>query len=111
MEVGDLISLLQLLLTILIFTILFYGIGFIINMLLKTTWIVPIFYPIIIIIMIDKMSTLEYFTNPGIAFQELGHRLTSLAPSDITVLTMGFIGTIASGITMKVLRSRGYQMF
>ena len=64
MEVGDLISLLQLLLTILIFTILFYGIGFIINMLLKTTWILPIIYPIIIIIMIDKMSTLEYFTNP-----------------------------------------------
>lgn len=105
------LSLPQLLLSILLFAVLFYGVGFIINMLLKTTWLVPIFYPIIVIIMIDKMSTLDYFTEPGHAFPELGNRLASLAPSDITVLLMGFVGTIAAGITMKVLRSRGYQMF
>jgi hypothetical protein len=105
------LSLPQLLLSILLFTVLFYGVAFIINMLLKTTWLVPILYPIIVIIIVDKMSTFEYFTEPGTAFSELGQRITSLAPSDITVLSMGFVGTIAASITIKVLRSRGYQMF
>jgi len=105
------LSLPQLLLSILLFAVLFFGIGFIVNMLLKTTWLVPILYPFIVIIMIDKMSTWDYFADPKSAFSELGHRLTSLAPSDITVLLMGFLGTLIAGITIKILRSRGYQMF
>ncbi|MGV3488938.1 MAG: YuiB family protein [Tuberibacillus sp.] len=104
-------SLPQLLLSILLFAVLFFGIGFIVNMLMKTTWLVPILYPIIVIIMIDKMPTWDYFTQPGTAFSELGKRLASLAPSDMTVLLMGFVGTIIAGITIKVLRSRGYEMF
>lgn len=101
----------QLILSILLFAVLFFGIGFIINMLLKTTWLVPILYPFIMIIMIDKVSIFDYFTHPSATFSEVSERIMSLAPSDITVLFMGFVGAVISAITIKTLRKRGYEMF
>lgn len=101
----------QFILSMLLFAVLFFGIGFIINMLLKTTWLVSVLYPIVILLIIDHVSMLSYFTAPGQAFHEVGTRLSHLAVSDWTVLGMGFVGALISGITMRMLRSRGYTMF
>jgi hypothetical protein len=95
----------------LLFFVLFFGIGFILNMLLRMTWIMGIIYPIIAILIIDNVRFAEYFTNSGDAFQKLGVRLSSLHPSDITILSFGFLGALASGAAMKMLRSKGYRMF
>ncbi|WEG13789.1 YuiB family protein [Pullulanibacillus sp. KACC 23026] len=105
------ISLPQFILSMLLFAVLFFGIGFILNMLLKTTWLVSVLYPFIILIVIDHVSTWSYFSAPRHTFSQVGARLSHLAPSDWTVLGMGFLGALLSGITMKLLRSRGYSMF
>ncbi len=80
-------------------------------MLLKTTWLVAILYPIIVLLMIDKVPTFSYFSSPVQTFYKVGARLSHLAASDWTVLALGLVGAIISGVTMKLLRSRGYTMF
>ncbi|MBM7646073.1 hypothetical protein JOD45_002298 [Scopulibacillus daqui] len=101
----------QFIISMLLFMVLFFGIAFIINMLLKTSWLMAFCYPFIVIIMIDNVSTLDYFTHPAETFKAVGHRLASLTIPDLIVLSTGFMGTIISGFVIKTLRSRGYQMF
>ncbi|MED4204674.1 YuiB family protein [Neobacillus mesonae] len=100
-----------LLISILLFFVLFFGIGFILNMILRMTWVMAVIYPIVAILIIDKVRFVEYFTNSKYAFKELGHRFTTLATADIIILISGLAGAIASGITIKLLRKNGYQMF
>lgn len=101
----------QFLISILLFMVLFFGIGFILNMLLKTSWIMAIFYPIIVIMIVDNQSSLDYFTQPQDAVHQAIQRIISLAPSDVTILSVGFVGAIISGVVIKMLRQNGYQMF
>lgn len=100
-----------LLISMLLFFVLFFGIGFILNMLLRATWIMAIIYPIVAILIIDKVSFSEYFMNPSYAFSELGMNITSLAGADIAILLSGLAGAVVSGIVMRVLRAKGYRMF
>ncbi len=100
-----------LVISMLLFFVLFYGIGFILNMLLRMSWIMAIIYPIIAIFIIDKVRFIEYFTNAGPSFSDLFNRITNLALADVLILTSGFLGAIAAGVTIKALRKRGYQMF
>src|SRR5690625_6247175 len=51
-----------------LFFILFFGIAFIINMLVRQTWVITLLYPFIIILVVGKYSFLDYFTQPGNAF-------------------------------------------
>ncbi|WP_174497848.1 YuiB family protein [Salirhabdus euzebyi] len=95
----------------LLFFVLFFGISFLLNMLLRKTWIMAIVYPIIVILIVDDFPFSKYFTETGWALSELGMKLIHLKMIDIVFLTMGFVGTIVSGIIIKTLRSRGYQMF
>lgn len=60
---------------------------------------------------VDGISTTEYFTAPGETFSQTFSKLVSLTPVDIIILASGFIGTIVSGIVIKLLRKSGYQMF
>lgn len=90
---------------------MFFGIGFIVNMLLKRTWVLSFLYPIILILIIDNLSIWEYFTNSIEAFNALGGQLSSLTTFDILIFLAGFLGTITSGIVMKQLRKSGYSMF
>ena len=105
------LSLPQLFISILLFAILFFGIGFIVNMLLKTTWLIAILYPIFIILIIDHVSIVDYVTAPSYAFSDLYISFANLKISDIVVLVMGFVGALIAGITIKTLRKKGYQMF
>ncbi|NHM32808.1 hypothetical protein G8761_19785 [Bacillus sp. C11] len=95
----------------LLFFVLFFGIGFLLNMLLRMSWIMAVIFPIIAILIIDKVRFINYFTDSGNAFKDLGNRVMSLGSADILILISGFAGAIAAGITIKMLRKNGYQMF
>lgn len=81
----------QFIISIPLFMILFFGIGFIINMALKTTWF-PTYASIVVFI-----GTWVY--------------LGKLHLIDIIILTSGIIGAIISSLTIRLLRKRGYRMF
>mgnify|MGYP005761653863 CR=1 FL=1 len=70
-----------------------------------------ILYPIIVVLIVDKVSIFEYFTSPVASFQALGQNLISLKPADIIILSSGLAGAVLSGIVIKKLRQKGYQMF
>ncbi len=104
-------SIIQLILSMLIFLVMFFGIGFLLNMLLRSTWFMAILYPIVVIFIVDNVSFLDYFFKAGTAFPALGHKLVSLQPADILILASGLVGAIVAGFVMKILRKMGYQMF
>lgn len=104
-------SIVVLIISVLLFFVLFFGIGFLLNMILRMSWIMAIIYPIIAILIIDKVRFIEYFTNSQLAFVQLGHRIASLGMADIIILLSGFAGAIAAGIAIKLLRKSGYAMF
>lgn len=108
---GGVSKLVQLVVSILLYFVIFFGIAFILNMLIRKTWVMSYLYPIIIILIIDNLSTWEYFTNTGNAFSALGNKLMNLTAVDIVILLSGFAGTIVSGIVIKLLRKNGYRMF
>lgn len=97
--------------SMLLFFVLFFGIGFILNMLLRMSWIMAIIYPIIAIMIIDKVRFIEYFKNAKASFASLGTELSSLAMADVLILSSGMAGAIVAGITIRILRKKGYRMF
>ncbi|WP_342505843.1 YuiB family protein [Sporosarcina sp. FSL K6-2383] len=105
------ISLTHVVLSVLIFMVMFFGIGFLLNMLLRMTWLMAIIYPIVVVLIIDEVKVYEYFTKPNYAFQLLGEKLVALHTADIIILASGLVGAIISGFVMKILRKQGYQMF
>lgn len=101
----------QLIIAVLLYLILFFGIGFILNMLLRSTWIMAVLYPVVIWFLVDDAGFFNYFANPGTSFSALGGSLASLTTADIIILIAGMIGAILAGIAIRMLRTRGYQMF
>ncbi|QKS72175.1 YuiB family protein [Paenalkalicoccus suaedae] len=105
------LSIPQLIIAILLYFVLFFGIGFILNMVLRSTWTMAIIYPLVVIFMVDDAGFFSYFSSPGESFSALGSDLVSLATADIIILLSGLAGAILSGIAIRMLRVRGYQMF
>ncbi|GIO24922.1 YuiB family protein [Oceanobacillus sp. J11TS1] len=101
----------QLIVSVILYFVIFFGIAFILNMLLRRTWLMACLYPVIMIFVIDNISFFSYFTNTGEAFSALGDRIVGLTAADIIILLSGFIGTIVSGFVIRFLRKSGYQMF
>ena len=97
--------------SIVLFFILFFGLGFILNMLFRKTWIMAVIYPIIALYIIGDLRWSEYFLDfsPSISF--LWERVRSLAVADAVILLSGFVGSIVSGLTIRILRVKGYRMF
>ncbi|WP_284141491.1 MULTISPECIES: YuiB family protein [unclassified Virgibacillus] len=104
-------QLIQIFVSTILFFVIFFGIAFILNMLLRRTWLMTFLYPIIVLIIVDDMSTTAYFKAPGEAFSTAFSALMRITPVDIIILSAGLIGTIVSGIVIKILRKNGYQMF
>jgi hypothetical protein len=104
-------SIVVLIISVLLFFVLFFGIGFLLNMLLRMSWIMTIIYPVIAVIIVDKVRFIDYFTKTKYAFGALGHRFTSLGSADIIILTGGLAGAVTAGIAIKQLRKNGYVMF
>lgn len=101
----------QLIVSIILFFVIFFGLAFILNMLLRQTWLMAILYPFIVIIIIDDISVTKYFTAPSEAFSAAFAILAKITVVDWVILLSGFAGTIVSGIVIKFLRKSGYQMF
>lgn len=101
----------QLFISMLLFIVLFFGIGFLLNMLLRSTWIMAVIYPIVVIMIIDRVKFFTYFSNPAKSFTDLGQDFIHLQVVDICILASGMVGAIFAGIAIKMLRVRGYQMF
>ncbi|WP_158737804.1 YuiB family protein [Alteribacillus sp. YIM 98480] len=104
-------SLPQLIISMALFLLLFFGIGFLLNMILRSTWIMAVVYPLIVIAIIDNVRFFDYILSPGASFSALGNDLISLKLVDIVILSSGLIGAIIAGIAIRMLRVRGYQMF
>lgn len=104
-------TIIQLVISMILFFVLFYGISFIINMILKVTWLMVLVYPVIIILMMDGISTFQYFTRPGESFQAAYDGLVQLSLPDILMLGSGFAGVVLAGVTIRYLRNAGYKMF
>jgi hypothetical protein len=101
----------QLVISILLFLVLFFGIGFILNMLFRSTWFLAVVYPIIVIFIIDDVKFYEYATETGNSFGALGQQFVDLQTVDVVILTSGLTGAIVAGVAIRMLRVRGYQMF
>lgn len=104
-------SVIQLLLSVLLYFVIFFGLAFIINMLLRLTWFMSFVYPIFVLLIVDKIKTSEYFITPKEAFSTAFTNVMALGLGDIIILSSGFVGTIVAGFVMKWLRKSGYQMF
>ncbi|MET3292557.1 hypothetical protein EDM56_18745 [Brevibacillus fluminis] len=85
-------NIIQFLISIVLFTILAFGIGFILNMVLRTTWL-----PVIVCV--------------GVVIGALV--LKNIVPTgyDLTILLFGMAGSVMSGYTIQLLRKKGYRMF
>lgn len=101
----------QLIISMLLFIVLFFGIGFLLNMLLRSTWIMAVAYPIIVIMIVDNVPFFNYFSQPGTSLRALGSDLISLGSADTVILLSGLVGAIFAGVAIRMLRVRGYQMF
>lgn len=103
--------LIQLVLAIILYFVIFFGIAFILNMLLRRTWLMTVLYPFVIIFLISNNRFSEFFTKPGIAFSETFQQIISLPFTEIIIFSSGLLGTIVSGVVIIFLRRSGYQMF
>lgn len=103
--------LIQLFVSVLLYFVMFFGIAFILNMLLRKTWLMAIVYPFIVMVIISDHSFVQFFTGPKGAFSDVWSKTITLTIVDIIILSSGLIGTIVSGIVIKILRKSGYQMF
>ena len=101
----------QLIVSIILYFVMFFGVAFILNMLLRSTWLMSLAYPFVAVIIIDGIPLFDYFTNTNESFQIAVDRIAGLAAADYLIIGSGFLGTIVSGIVIKKLRKSGYRMF
>lgn len=105
------IDLIQLVLSVILYFVIFFGISFILNMLLRRTWLMAILYPFIIVIVIHDIKVFEYVKHPITNFGDAFTLFFTSGYQNIIILSAGFVGTLVSGIVIRFLRRSGYQMF
>jgi Putative membrane protein len=86
------VSLPQLIISIPLLFVLFFGIGFILNMILKTTWLPLVVYLGIVIYIFRGIHHIFTVVNAVLFFS-------------------GLAGAIGGIWTIKTLRAKGYRMF
>lgn len=84
--------------------VLFFGIGFILNMLMKTTWF-PLYAFIALIIGVVIYGSMS---SASASFLSSGENFTIV---DIVPAIGGLVGAILSGSAIKALRIKGFKMF
>lgn len=70
-----------------------------------------VLYPIIISVVVGDSPIKEYFTQPTEAISATFNKMISLPIVDIIILSSGLLGTIVSGVVVRMLRKSGYRMF
>lgn len=93
----------QLIVAMVLFFIMMFGIGFILNMLMKTTWF-PIYLFIIVLLPLMIWGTWDN----SISFSE---NFTSFTFVDMLPAITALVGAYVSGWTIQALRRGGYKMF
>ncbi len=86
-----------------LFFVMMFGIGFILNMLMKTTW-----FPSYIFILVILPIVVYTLWNHDKSF---GVYLASFRLVDYLTALAGLGGAILSGWTIRKLRQAGYKMF
>jgi len=86
-----------------LFFVMMFGIGFILNMLMKTTWF-PAYVFVIIIVPVVVYTLWDHDKS-------LGLYLSSFRLVDYLTALAGLAGAILSGWTIRKLRFAGYKMF
>lgn len=100
-----------LLISVLLFFVLFFGIGFLLNMILRTTWTMAILSPFVLLLWIDKISVMDYVTSPSASLAHVKERIESLASADLIILSSGIVGAIVSGVVIQTLRKKDIECF
>lgn len=95
------IQLLQLFVLVVLAFCMFFGLGFIINMLMKTTWFPIAGYVIFVAVVVYMSWGPESFVD-----NVLGYSISDFLP-----LLSGLGGAVASGYVIRTLRTKGYRMF
>lgn len=101
----------QLIVSVLLYFVIFFGIAFILNMLLRATWLMAFVYPVIIILIVGKPKLFDYIVTPKTAFTTTYNDFLAINYVDVIILSSGLAGTIVSALVIKYLRKTGYQMF
>ncbi len=91
---------LQFIIATVLFFVLMFGIGFILNMLLKTTWLAIYLYFGMIVVLIFYWGTGTFLEN-----------ISEYTLFDYIPAIGGLAGAVVSGFAIKELRVRGYRMF
>ena len=85
------VNIYQFIVPIPLFLVLAFGLGFIINMIVKTTWAPSYVYILLV----------AFFV----------YRSGGMNGLDAVILLTGLVGVILSGIVIRTLRKKGYRMF
>jgi purine-cytosine permease-like protein len=104
-------SLPVLIISVALFFILFFGIGFLLNMLFRSSWVMVIIFPLIAIFIVNESKAINYVRNPMESLTGLFSEFAQLHVADMVILASGLTGAVLAGITIKFLRKSGYQMF
>lgn len=83
--------------------VLFFGIGFILNMLIKTTWM-PLWLFFIVVVPLGIWQLWQ----PDLSMKE---NMQSMFVSDTILVVAGAVGAYLSGWAIRALRRGGYKMF
>lgn len=103
-EVWMIIEIVQVIIATVLFFVMMFGIGFILNMLLKTTWF-PIILFFVVLIAVAIWSPWDESANPTLS--NFGtYTLVYYIP-----ITGALIGAYVSGWAIRALRKGGYKMF
>jgi len=94
---------LQLIVATVLFLVMMFGIGFILNMLLKTTWL-PIYIFIIVLIPLGIWATWD-------STKSAADNFTAFTFVDLLPVFGALIGAYVSGWAIRKLRLGGYKMF
>lgn len=96
-------GLLQVAVAVVLFFVMMFGIGFILNMLMKTTWF-PIYLFVAVIVPLGIWATWDH-TKGALA------NLASFTIVDLLPVIGALIGAYMSGWAIRALRRGGYRMF
>jgi predicted membrane protein len=100
-NLKELKVLIQLMIVTVLLLVLFFGIGFILNMLMKTTWFPIYAYFAVVIIFVVYWGTAGSLTS----------NVSGYTFADYIPAVGGLVGAILSGSAIKALRVRGFKMF
>nr|WP_223298901.1 YuiB family protein [Paenibacillus darwinianus] len=96
-------AILQVFVSMLLFFVMMFGIGFILNMLIKTTW-----FPVYLFIIVVLPLGMYYTWDKDLGFAD---NLSAYGAVDVVVAAGALFGAYMSGWTIRKLRIGGYKMF